>query len=184
MTRVARPRHRGQQGTPAKRDAVLAELIRQTWLIYRVLARCGIPPRDREELAQDVLLHALSMLRDRPFIVPPERSLESAVGGWLTSLATMRCCNFRSRVRRVVLEIESVEVLDDSPGPDDRAASRALVGALDRLTSRDHRLLTMVGLGFTAEEIAEQIGIDASAVKGRIQRARRAFCEAVRRAVR
>lgn len=183
MMRISRPRHRGQPlGAQAQRADVLDEILRQRPLLYRVLAGCGIPEAEREELAQDALVRAVDGLNRRSFIVPLGRTLAQAVAGWLTTLATMRACNYRTKARRPTVDIEVCDVPAPESGPEEQACSAALLGALDRLTPAEHRLLVMIGLGFTHGEIAAQTGIPARTVEGRIVRARRAFCEAVRQA--
>ncbi|MFC4856875.1 RNA polymerase sigma factor [Actinophytocola glycyrrhizae] len=143
--------------------------------IYRLALRMLSSPADAEDVVQETFLTAwrrLSQLHD-----------DGAFVGWLYRATTNRCLNV-IRARKPVADVE----LDtrESPSPDGRperaaetgAQMSALVSALDRLTPEQRAcwLLREVH-GRSYEEIARAIGTTATAVRGRIARARAQLAE-------
>jgi RNA polymerase sigma-70 factor (ECF subfamily) len=143
--------------------------------IYRLALRMLSRTADAEDVVQEVFLTAwrrLSQLQD-----------DGAFVGWLYRTTTNRCLNV-IRARKPLSDVD----LDarESPSPDgrpDRAAETgaqmsALVTALDELTPEQRAcwLLREVH-GRSYSEIALTIGTTATAVRGRIARARAQLAE-------
>lgn len=143
--------------------------------IYRLALRMLSSTVDAEDVVQEVFLTAwrrLSQLHD-----------DGAFVGWLYRATTNRCLNV-IRARKPVADVE----LDahESPSPDGRperaaeagAQMTALVSALDELTPEQRACWLLREIhGRSYDEIARTIGTTATAVRGRIARARAQLAE-------
>lgn len=145
--------------------------------MYRLALRMLSSTGDAEDVVQEVFLTAwrrLGQLQD-----------DGAFVGWLYRSTTNRCLNVL-RARKPVAEVELDTRESTSPdGRPERAAETgaqmsALVAALADLTPEQRAcwLLREVH-GRTYEEIARTIGATATAVRGRIARARAQLAEAM-----
>lgn len=143
--------------------------------MYRLALRMLSRAADAEDVVQDVFLTAwrrLSQLQD-----------DGAFVGWLYRATTNRCLNvIRARKPLSDVDLDTTES-PSAAGRPDRAAETgaqmtALVAALDELTPEQRAcwLLREVH-GRSYEEIALTIGTTATAVRGRIARARAQLAE-------
>lgn len=134
-----------------------------------------IPRQDAEDVLQDALVLLLSKgpLRDR--------------GSYLLSVLHYRCIMYwRSRGRRrdQTMEQASLEDLATPQGPNQEAAAqRHDIGrVLAQLPPRSRKLLQLrYALGYTARELAEQLGARTGTVKQRCTHARSQAAVAARR---
>lgn len=103
----------------------------------------------------------------------------SSVSSWLFGIARRQA---RDRMRRVRLDMEPLERLEElpagNPGPEAAAlaaASRAeLAGALERVSAADREVLVLAfAHELSGPEIADVLGIPAGTVKSRLFNARR-----------
>jgi RNA polymerase sigma-70 factor, ECF subfamily len=142
----------------ATREQALAEFLRSAPRAFRVAANLL---RDRAE-AEDVVQEALARVcRDFESVRDPQ--------AWFFRVVVNLC--MRTQRRRRWRAIFWTSEVDLAPGPDERAAHRELLAAVDRLPAMQR---TAVVLRYAQElslgEIAELLGIGEGTVKTHLSR--------------
>lgn len=128
---------------------------------------------DAEDCVQDALIVAWRRL--------PELRNPGQVRAWLSTIVARKATD-RQRAARPTTPIEDAEPLAVGPAPDEAALTSSqldtLRTALDTLPieQRTVWLLREVS-GYGYEEIARELGISATAVRGRLSRARASIYE-------
>jgi len=157
----------------------------------RVFAVAGGILRNREDvedIAQQVFLKAYFSLK--------RFDQRAAFSTWLYKITLNECWDLlrKRKVRPLVLEVDlseeqarqyqaAEEVADGRPDASDRLAARERVEQLlECLEERDRTMLVLKEVqGFSVEEIAEVLELNANTVKVRLFRARQRIAESVRR---
>jgi RNA polymerase sigma-70 factor (ECF subfamily) len=157
----------------------------------RVFAVAGGILRNREDvedIAQQVFLKAYFSLK--------RFDQRAAFSTWLYKITLNECWDLlrKRKVRPLVLEVDlseeqarqyqaAEEVADGRPDASDRLAARERVEQLlECLEERDRSMLVLKEVqGFSVEEIAEVLELNANTVKVRLFRARQRIAESVRR---
>jgi len=157
----------------------------------RVFAVAGGILRNREDvedIAQQVFLKAYFSLK--------RFDQRAAFSTWLYKITVNECWDLlrKRKVRPLVLEVDlseqqarqyqaAEEVADGRPDASEQLAARERVEQLLQcLEERDRSMLVLKEVqGFSVEEIAEVLEINANTVKVRLFRARRRIAESVRR---
>ena len=157
----------------------------------RVFAVAGGILRNREDvedIAQQVFLKAYFSLK--------RFDQRAAFSTWLYRITLNECWDLlrKRKVRPLVLEVDlseeqarqyqaAEEVADGRPDASDRLAARERVEQLlECLEERDRSMLVLKEVqGFSVEEIAEVLELNANTVKVRLFRARQRIAESVRR---
>jgi RNA polymerase sigma-70 factor (ECF subfamily) len=138
--------------------------------VLRVLRLLGVPPRDREDVAQEVFIkvfrHLKAYQRGRSF------------GGWLYRVAVNEANDYRSRSARAGRnETGWSDELDEhaAPAEDVRQAElrRRLEAALLQLTERERAVFVLREIeGLETDEIARALGITGITVRRHLGLAR------------
>lgn len=131
--------------------------------------------RDRElaqDVVQDTLLRAwraLDSLRD-----------EAAAKQWLITILRRELARHYERARPPGIELESIPIADERPGPEDDAEIQVLRRHIAALEP-DYRepLVMQVLLGFSVSDIAEVMELKEATVLTRLFRARRKLGESM-----
>jgi len=157
----------------------------------RVFAVAGGILRNREDvedIAQQVFLKAYFSLK--------RFDQRAAFSTWLYKITLNECWDLlrKRKVRPLVLEVDlseeqareyqaAKEVADGRPDASDRLAARERVEQLlECLEERDRSMLVLKEVqGFSVEEIAEVLELNANTVKVRLFRARQRIAESMRR---
>jgi RNA polymerase sigma-70 factor (ECF subfamily) len=157
----------------------------------RVFAVAGGILRNREDvedIAQQVFLKAYFSLK--------RFDQRAAFSTWLYKITVNECWDLlrKRKVRPLVLEVDlseeqarqyqaADEVADGRPDASERLATRERVEQLlDCLEERDRSMLVLKEVqGFSVDEIAEVLELNANTVKVRLFRARQRIAESVRR---
>ena len=156
----------------------------------RVFAVAGGILRNREDvedIAQQVFLKAYFSLK--------RFDQRAAFSTWLYKITLNECWDLlrKRKVRPLVLEVDlseeqarqyqAAEVADGRPDASDRLAARERVEQLlECLEERDRSMLVLKEVqGFSVEEIAEVLELNANTVKVRLFRARQRIAESMRR---
>jgi len=202
LTGLGKPRTTGEQvSARAEEDRELVrraqkddkeafeELVRRHQ--NRVFAVAGGILRNREDvedIAQQVFLKAYFSIR--------RFDQRAAFSTWLYKITVNECWDLlrKKKVRPLVFEAElseeqnqvyqaSSEQSDGKPDASERLALREQVEELmSCLDERDRMMLVLKEVqGFSVEEIAESMGVNANTVKVRLFRARRKIVEFSRR---
>jgi RNA polymerase sigma-70 factor (ECF subfamily) len=191
---VAEPRRSGEDRELVRRakngdKEAFETLVRQHQ--SRVFAVAGGILRNREDvedIAQQVFLKAYFSLK--------RFDQRAAFSTWLYKITLNECWDLlrKRKVRPLLLEVDlseeqarqyqaAVEVADGRPDASERLAARERVEQLlECLEERDRSMLVLKEVqGFSVEEIAEVLEINANTVKVRLFRARQRIAESVRR---
>jgi RNA polymerase sigma-70 factor (ECF subfamily) len=157
----------------------------------RVFAVAGGILRNREDvedIAQQVFLKAYFSLK--------RFDQRAAFSTWLYKITLNECWDLlrKRKVRPLVLEVDlseeqarqyqaAGEVADGRPDASERLAARERVEQLlECLEERDRSMLVLKEVqGFSVEEIAEVLELNANTVKVRLFRARQRIAESMRR---
>ncbi len=150
-------------------------VLRYQGRMFRLASTMLADRAEAEDVTQEVFLTAwrrIGQLRD-----------DGAFAGWLYRMTTNRCLNvLRARPARADVDPDSTESPQRSTRPEHAAQVSsqlaALTAALQRLTPEQRAcwLLREVH-GQSYEEIAEIVGANTTAVRGRIARARAQLAE-------
>ncbi len=150
-------------------------LARYQGPLMRFSMRMCENPEDAEDVLQESLLAAARAL--------PEFRGESSLSSWLYSIARSFCIKqqrglaARARRRATVGTDHAMSVADETPAPDQSAADRELINAVDAALAAlpaDYRevLLLRDVEGLTAPEVAAALALNVPQVKSRLHRAR------------
>jgi RNA polymerase sigma-70 factor (ECF subfamily) len=151
--------------------------------VLALLRSLGVPPADREDVAQDIFIRLFRHLDryrpGRPF------------GGWLYRIAINACHDYRklNKRRRGEMsgsEAELREAADSAPGPSDLLAGAENRGrlerALDGLSQRERAVFVLCEMEeLPTREVAKALRISAITVRRHLGRARRRLQEILTR---
>jgi RNA polymerase sigma-70 factor (ECF subfamily) len=154
--------------------AAIEALIHRYKSLMRAVVACLLGSvSDADDVVQETLVLAwrqLSHLQDH-----------SAVRSWLMRIATRQAITrLRARPKELPL-VEPATVATDDNQPETMAIRnaelRALSHALDALSEDQRRCwLLREAAGLSYEDIAEEMGVSASTVRGKLARARSSLC--------
>lgn len=153
---------RGAESPPAAPSTppTAAELETFRPFVLRALSGNGVPPCDRPDVAQDVLIIAVLAVRAGRCHLPPDRVRCQAIQAWLYGITWRRAWHYR---RRLYLRHEVLSGLDPAPGigvdPRARIEARSDVLAIRHLGRRDRQILIAHGEGAELAEIGAAHGM-------------------------
>lgn len=145
--------------------------------VLRIVRLLGVPPADREDVAQEVFVRVFRHLDS----YRPGRSF----GGWLYRITVNACHDHRRRAARRGREMDAVEhpeAVDGRPGPEELAGgseSRGLLeGALTALSERERAVFVLCEMEeLPTREVARALQISSITVRRHLSRARRRLQE-------
>jgi RNA polymerase sigma-70 factor, ECF subfamily len=154
--------------------------------VWRTARDLGIPPRDLEDVVQEVMLVCVRRLGD----IEPERER-----AFLLATAARVSANWRrTRRRRPAEPVESIDALSldglelqqrrHSPAEalEHKRELELVQSALEQMTDVQREAFTLFEIeGLTAREIAQELGLSETVVFARVQRARAVFQRCVAR---
>src|SRR5208282_1353816 len=170
------------------KEAFEALVVRHQSRVFAVAGGILRNREDVEDIAQQVFFKAYFSLK--------RFDQRAAFSTWLYKITVNECWDLlrKRKVRPLVLEVDlseqqarqyqaAEEVADGRPDPSEQLAARERVEQLLQcLEERDRSMLVLKEVqGFSVEEIAEVLEINANTVKVRLFRARRRIAESVRR---
>lgn len=134
--------------------------------MYRYAVWLCRDPVLAQDVVQETMLRAwraLDRLRD-----------EGAAKQWLITILRRELARHYQRSRAPAVELESLPIADDAPGPDDNMEAEVLRRHIARLED-DYRepLVLQVLMGFSVEEIATTMELKQATVLTRLFRARK-----------
>lgn len=176
---------RAQKGD---KEAFEALVVRHQHRVFAVARGILKRQEDVEDVAQQVFVKAYFSLK--------RFDQRAAFSTWLYKITVNECWDLlrKRKARPLVYEADLSEEQARQYGAPDRqlasvpdaserlAMQQRLDGMLDQLDARDRAMLMLKEVeGFSVEEIAEALGLNANTVKVRLFRARRRIVESVRR---
>ncbi|MDN4596761.1 RNA polymerase sigma factor [Leifsonia virtsii] len=165
-------------GRAADGDTVAFEVLvrRHGPLMRAYAARMLGSTYESDDAVQETFLTAWNRL--------PELQDGSTVKAWLMRILSRRCID-RIRARREhddVTELDAPGPADEDPGhiAEVRTANQALARELDRLPELQRRCWVLREVGqYSYDEIAQELDIPVSTVRGQLARGRRRLLEAM-----
>lgn len=155
---------------PSARHEVLEELFdAHADYVYASLRRLGVPPRDLEDLTQDVFITAHGAL--------PRYDSQRPAKPWLFAICYRVAANYRRLARHRAELGRGTELAACSPSPEELVNAREerslLDAALDVLSS-EHRAVFVLHVidGVSGPDIAAAFGIPLNTVYSRVRLAR------------
>src|SRR5208282_2784060 len=177
-----------RQAKDGSKEAFEALVVRHQSRVFAVAGGILRNREDVEDIAQQVFFKAYFSLK--------RFDQRAAFSTWLYKITVNECWDLlrKRKVRPLVLEVDlseqqarqyqaAEEVADGRPDASEQLAARERVEQLLQcLEERDRSMLVLKEVqGFSVEEIAEVLEINANTVKVRLLRARRRIAESVRR---
>jgi RNA polymerase sigma-70 factor (ECF subfamily) len=162
----------------AGRNGLFREILEQAHVIRAALRRWGVPADRVPDLTQETLLTAWQKLAE--FRAPEGEGRVAAIRAWLYVIARNIAHNERRRAQlyaRILAGMQHGE--SNVSDPETLMGDAEVLRALGRLKAKHREILALVGLGYTAIEIAVELGIPETAAAARIQDARVAFLRAL-----
>lgn len=159
--------------SPSKLDAAFEGIfLAEFAFVSRTLQRLGVREADVNDVAQELFfaVHAALDSWDRSRPLRP----------WLFGFAVRLAANYRRLAWHRGRALDDEAPVSSSRLNDRLSAKRVVMRALDTLDFDKRVALVMHDVeGFTAKEIAEQLGVPANTVSSRVRLARAAFRAAV-----
>ncbi len=156
---------------------------RHTRAVLTTLTCCGVPERDRPDLAQEVFFTAYSaLLRSEQVFVEAPRA-------WLCEVARRKANNYRRKPGRCLESVPTEEAASALADPEQRTEQREIMDLLDQLGADEQGVLVDVRVeGLTWDEVAQERGLTVPRAKylyrvavHRMEEACRAAAPATRR---
>lgn len=148
-----------------ERDSLVELLQRTRPRLKRVLKSYDIPFTDAEDLVQETVLEALRKWDTIRHMEP-----------WLVGTLRFKCSNYWKRQRserEQAMDLADLEeVCAPQPPAQEREEIRLDLRSLARGLGKQHRAILWLrfGLGFSADEVAEQLGYCPSSIRKLIGR--------------
>ncbi|WP_437877539.1 RNA polymerase sigma factor [Sorangium sp. So ce513] len=160
---------------PSQRPPVAAILAERS-LILAVIVSGGVPQRDREDVAQGIVLGAWRSIERGMYRPDPADEPRKALRRWLFSVAWKQVGHYTGSAyaRRCVLDPQPLGRLRGIVGPslDAQVEARDLLRAIERLEPRHREILLAVDTPETLAAYAAQRGMNPFTAASRLRIAR------------
>ncbi|MGK3965066.1 sigma-70 family RNA polymerase sigma factor [Sorangium sp. So ce118] len=183
-------RRRGAKRPPAaptKPPSVTIEpevILAESRLLRFMLARCGVPARDREDVLQECLIGAIVAVREGRYRPQPGLEPRRILQRWLIGIAGHQARKYHEKAyrRREVAVVDPLAyVIGRVPSPHGKVEARALLELLWLVEPRERTVLILVGEGEQVSEIARSLGVPIGTAFGRLRRGRRRLAAVLKR---
>ncbi|WP_438026377.1 sigma-70 family RNA polymerase sigma factor [Sorangium sp. So ce233] len=161
----------------------LADIVRHIRMIVDVLRQFKVPASDRPDVMQDILLSAWRTVETGGFRPSDRLSKRQAMRRWLYTVAWHHIIHYRERELRWEKGRASyVHPAIDGyvPPPFEQIEARLSLGCLERLKPALRDVVMDAAFGYTAEEIAAELGQNPITIQHRVERGREQFRRALR----
>ncbi|KYF74292.1 RNA polymerase subunit sigma [Sorangium cellulosum] len=166
---------------PAVRVPVEA-IMRHSGIIQAVLRQFAVPARDRPDVMQEIFLSAWRSVETGGFRPFPDIPLKKAMQRWIFAVTWHHIFHYRERVYRWYKERAAYTtpgIECHAPSPFGQLEARLALRRLERLRPELRAVLAGTALGYTAEEIAAELGARPSTTNKRMHRGRRQLRKAL-----
>lgn len=137
-------------------------------LVWRSLARLGVPAADLPDALQDVFVIASRRYHELDF--------STRVSTWVYAVCLRVASDRRRKVTRFRSLITEASAVDVASARDEGDLARLLELALDALSTEQRAVFTLFELdGHTGEQIAERLDLPLGTVFSRLRSARHKF---------
>ncbi|WP_437649087.1 RNA polymerase sigma factor [Sorangium sp. So ce362] len=169
---------------PRKRPPIEAILAERS-VILAVLIASGVPARDREDVAQGILLNAWRSVRRGMYRPDPKVEPRAALRAWLYGVSWRKTGHYLGSawVRRAVLHAQPLGRLREPIGPDLEAQvdEREVLRALAELPAWQAEALLSVDDPESLAAYAKRRGMSRGTAASRLRIARKALALKLRR---
>ncbi|WP_437623830.1 sigma-70 family RNA polymerase sigma factor [Sorangium sp. So ce1151] len=150
-------------------------IARHSGRIEDTLRKFKVPARDRPDVKQDILLSAWRSVQAGGFRPSPHLKVKRALSRWMFAVTWHQIIHYRERQRRWDMASASPEapaVVRPAPSLLYQVEARLMLRALDRLKPALRDVVVGSALGFTAEEMAAELGQNPVTIQHRVERGR------------
>ncbi|WP_437287647.1 RNA polymerase sigma factor [Sorangium sp. So ce406] len=150
--------------------------MRHSGIIQAVLRQFAVPARDRPDVMQEIFLSAWRSVKAAGFRPSPDIPLKKAMQRWLFAVTWHHIFHYRERVYRWYKEgapYTTPRTECHAQSPFRQVEARLALRRLERLRPELRAVLAGTALGYTAEEIAAELGASPSTTSKRMHRGRK-----------
>ncbi|XXX78964.1 sigma factor-like helix-turn-helix DNA-binding protein [Sorangium sp. So ce134] len=149
-----------------------------------MLARCGVPARDRDDVLQECLIGAVVVVREGSYRPEPGLHPRRILQRWLVGIAVHQDGRYHQKAYRrheVAVPDPRASVTGRAPSPHGEVKARALLDLLWMVEPRERKVLILMGEGEHVSEIARSIGVPTGTAFSRLRRGRRRLAAVLKR---
>ncbi|WP_437666879.1 RNA polymerase sigma factor [Sorangium sp. So ce1182] len=149
-----------------------------------MLARCGVPARDRDDVLQECLIGAVVAVREGRYRPEPGLHPRRILQRWLIGIAVHQARKYHEKAyrRREIAVVDPLAyVVGRVPSPHGEVEARALLDLLWLVEPRERKVLILVGEGEQVSEVARSIGVPIGTAFGRLRRGRQRLAAVLKR---
>ncbi|HTN90419.1 MAG TPA: sigma-70 family RNA polymerase sigma factor [Sorangium sp.] len=161
-------------------EAILAE----SRLLRAMLARCGVPAADRDDVLQECLIGAIVAVREGRYRPQPGLEPSRILQRWLIGIAGHQARKYHEKAyrRREVAVVDPLAyVVGRVPSPYGEVEACALLDLLWLVEPRERRVLILVGEGDQVSGIARSLGLPIGTAFSRLRRGRKRLATMLKR---
>ncbi|AGP39726.1 RNA polymerase sigma factor [Sorangium cellulosum] len=147
-------------------------IMRESGLLRTVLRQLAVPAGDQPDLMQDISLSAWRSVeagRFRPYQHVP---VKKALRCWLFAIAWHHVIHYRERLNRWHKARAACATPEIAPSSFGQVEARLALRYLERLKPELRAVLAGTAFGYTAEEIAAELGAHPGTTNKRLHRGR------------
>lgn len=188
MSRRRKGAHRPPAASHPPARPSIAALVAEQPFIMDTLIACGVPARDRADVAQMAILGAWKSIEAGRYRPDPAADAREALRIWLHGIAWRQASHYRESayVRREIPHPEPLGLLHHIAGPSLEAQIRARAEiqtflAVWRLPFWVREVLVLAAIGHGITEIARMLRLSTGAAASRLRRARHLLSRALKR---
>ncbi|WP_438023573.1 RNA polymerase sigma factor [Sorangium sp. So ce233] len=148
-----------------------------------VLRQFAVPARDQPDVMQEIFLSAWRSVEAGRFRPSPDLPMKKALQRWLFAVTWHHILHYRERVYRWYKERAAYTTPgteSHAPSPFGQVEARLALRRLERLRPELRAVLAGTALGYTAEELAAELGTRPSTTNKRMHRGRTQLRKALR----
>ncbi|AUX28177.1 MULTISPECIES: RNA polymerase sigma factor [Sorangium] len=145
-------------------------------MMRAILARCGMPARDRDDVLQECLIGAVVAAREGRYRPDPRLHPRRILQRWLLGIAVHQAGRYHekaSRRRELAVPRPLAYVAGWVPSPHREVETRALLELLWLVEPRERRVLILVGEGEQVSQVARSLGLPIGTVFSRLRLGRK-----------
>ncbi len=147
-------------------------IMQHSGLMHAVLRQFAVPARDRPDLMQEIFLSVWRSVEADRFRPSPSVPLKKALQRWLFAATWHHIFHYRERMYRWYKEQAEYTAPEYAPPPLGQVEARLALRGLERLKPELRAVLAGTALGYTAEEIAAELGANPVTTNKRLHRGR------------
>ncbi|WP_437625460.1 RNA polymerase sigma factor [Sorangium sp. So ce1151] len=184
-----RRRRRGANRPPAAPKPPPAEIkpeaiVAQSKGLRAVLAGCGVPARDLDDVLQECLIGAIVAVREGRYRPAPAVDPAFVLRRWLVGIAVRQAAKYHEKAyrrREVAVADPLAHAAGQEQSPHAQVEARALLKLLWLVHPRERTVLVLVSTGELVTEVARRLDLPGGTAFSRLRRGRKRFAAVLAR---